>query len=150
MIWICYSLLLPVGMVIIHRRSLLVKIYNKNGLQIKCHLTWTNDHWDLLFTFINVTPATFTDLAFQLAVPKSMTLKMESSSGNSLAPLNTAPITLKAHLLNPQKVIRQWHLHSIGSSPFEIQSSISGQWGRSRRARGICRIAIYKIKLGLG
>lgn len=48
----------------------LVKIFDKNGLQIKFHLTPETSGWKAEATFINVTPVPFTGLEFQLAVPK--------------------------------------------------------------------------------
>ncbi|KAJ3168947.1 hypothetical protein HDU88_001274 [Geranomyces variabilis] len=78
-------------------------IFDKNGLQIKYRLIWKGNAWAAQAVFINVTPVPFTNLAFQVAAPKSMTLHMETASGSVVPPLNTAQVTQGMHIMNPSK-----------------------------------------------
>ncbi|KAJ3043112.1 hypothetical protein HDV00_005726 [Rhizophlyctis rosea] len=80
-----------------------VKIFDKNGLQIKFRLTSEPSGWKAEATFINVTPVPFTDLEFQLAVPKSMTLRMDGLSGTTVAPLNQTQVKQSMQIGNPAK-----------------------------------------------
>lgn len=48
-------------------------IFDKNGLQIKYRLLWKGNAWAAQAVFINVTPVPFTNLTFQVAVPKVRT-----------------------------------------------------------------------------
>ncbi|KAI9093053.1 VHS domain-containing protein [Phlyctochytrium arcticum] len=78
-------------------------IYDKNGLQIKYQVAWKGNAYSAKATFINVTPVPFTNLMFQVAVPKSMTLNMEPASGTVIAPLNQSQVLQGMQILNPQK-----------------------------------------------
>ncbi|KAJ3160697.1 hypothetical protein HDU86_000456 [Geranomyces michiganensis] len=78
-------------------------IFDKNGLQIKYRLVWKGNAWAAQAVFINTTPVPFTNLAFQVAAPKSMTLHMETASGTVVPPLNTSQVTQGMHIMNPSK-----------------------------------------------
>ncbi|KAI8820394.1 VHS domain-containing protein [Fimicolochytrium jonesii] len=80
-----------------------VMLHDKNGLQIKYRLLWKGNAWAATAVFINVTPVPFTDLTFQVAAPKSMTLHMETASGTLVPPLNQAQVTQGMHIVNPGK-----------------------------------------------
>ncbi|TPX53852.1 hypothetical protein PhCBS80983_g06134 [Powellomyces hirtus] len=80
-----------------------VMIHDKNGLQIKYRLLWKGNAWNAQAVFINVTPVPFTNLAFQVAAPKSMTLHMETASGTVVPPLNQSQVTQGMHIVNPAK-----------------------------------------------
>ncbi|KAI9354326.1 VHS domain-containing protein [Zopfochytrium polystomum] len=72
-----------------------VFILNKNGLQIKLGVTTIPGQqrgWKGQLTFLNTTPVVFTDLAFQLAVPKTMTLNMLPLSGTVVPALNVGQV----------------------------------------------------------
>ncbi|KAJ3120124.1 hypothetical protein HK098_004868 [Nowakowskiella sp. JEL0407] len=78
-------------------------LFNKNGLQIKLHMEFPNGMVVLQLVYINTTPVPFNDLVFQVAVPKTMTLKMEPLSSTVIAPLNTAQTTQTMFVNNPTK-----------------------------------------------
>ncbi|KAJ3020640.1 hypothetical protein HKX48_000486 [Thoreauomyces humboldtii] len=80
-----------------------VMLHDKNGLQIKYRLLWKGNAWSAQAVFINVTPVPFTNLAFQVATPKSMTLHMETASGNVIPPLNQSQVIQGMHIVNPAK-----------------------------------------------
>ncbi|KAJ3102622.1 hypothetical protein HDU97_000406 [Phlyctochytrium planicorne] len=70
-----------------------VDLFKKNGLQIKMALRDIGtDQVDANLTFINTTPVPFTNLNFQVAVPKTMQLKLNPLSGTTVAPLNQAQV----------------------------------------------------------
>ncbi|KAH6601385.1 hypothetical protein BASA50_001655 [Batrachochytrium salamandrivorans] len=64
-----------------------VIMYDKNGLQIKLKIrpSGVPQRLDALAVFMNITPVSFADLNFQIAVPKP--------SGTTLMPFNQAQIT---------------------------------------------------------
>ncbi|TPX71443.1 hypothetical protein SpCBS45565_g00998 [Spizellomyces sp. 'palustris'] len=80
-----------------------VMIFDKNGLQVKYRLLWKGNAWAAQAVFINVTPVPFTNLVFQVAAPKSMTLNMEPASGTVLPPLNQGQVTQGMQIVNPNK-----------------------------------------------
>lgn len=80
-----------------------VGIYDKNGVQIKFRLIWKETFWLCQAVFLNTTPVPFGDLAFQLALPKSMTLQMEPLSGTVIPPFNTHQIIQNMQIANPTK-----------------------------------------------
>ncbi|KAJ3045977.1 hypothetical protein HK097_001079 [Rhizophlyctis rosea] len=80
-----------------------VKVFDKNGLQIKFRLTTEAAGWKVEAIFINVTPVPFTDLNFQLAVPKAMNLTMEQLSGTVVEPLNQKQVKQTMRIGNPAK-----------------------------------------------
>ncbi|KAJ3285252.1 hypothetical protein HK104_009580 [Borealophlyctis nickersoniae] len=79
---------------------------------------WKDKSWMAQATFINVTPVPFTDLVFQLAVPKSMALKMDQLSGTTVAPLNQAQVTQALTISNPTKEILRLR--------FRVQYAVNG------------------------
>ncbi|KAJ3061558.1 AP-1 complex subunit gamma-1, partial [Rhizoclosmatium hyalinum] len=82
-----------------------VKLFNKNGLQIK--LKYTRDSPTSIqatATFINTTPVSFEQLVFQVAVPKAMQLTMQPLSGTTVPPLNQAQVTQTLKIVNPTSV----------------------------------------------
>ncbi|KAJ3288008.1 hypothetical protein HDU79_005163 [Rhizoclosmatium sp. JEL0117] len=79
-----------------------VKLFNKNGLQIK--LKYTRDSPTSIqatATFINTTPVSFEQLVFQVAVPKAMQLTMQPLSGTTVPPLNQAQVIQALKIVNP-------------------------------------------------
>ncbi|KAJ3355751.1 hypothetical protein HDU83_002756 [Entophlyctis luteolus] len=78
-----------------------VRIFNKNGLQIKVkHSVLSSNVWHGEAVFINTTPVEFSQLKFQIAVPKVMQLNLQPISGTVLAPLNQAQIVQKMSIVN--------------------------------------------------
>ncbi|KAL2914312.1 ARF-binding protein [Polyrhizophydium stewartii] len=96
------------------------KMYDKNGLQIKLKIQAAPGGQQLSgqAIFINVTPVQFADLAFQLAVPKAMTLTMDKPSGSVLVPLNQAQITQSFAIANPTQAAVRLR--------YKVQYSING------------------------
>ncbi|KAJ3022083.1 UNVERIFIED_CONTAM: hypothetical protein HDU68_009329 [Siphonaria sp. JEL0065] len=80
-----------------------VRIFNKNGLQIKFKyiIDATTKIWQAQATFMNTTPVPFESFTFQLAVPKAMQLTMQPLSGNTVAALNQSQVTQALTVLNP-------------------------------------------------
>nr|KAJ3421611.1 hypothetical protein HK105_002933 [Polyrhizophydium stewartii] len=97
-----------------------LKMYDKNGLQIKLKIQAAPGGQQLSgqAIFINVTPVQFADLAFQLAVPKAMTLTMDKPSGSVLVPLNQAQITQSFAIANPTQAAVRLR--------YKVQYSING------------------------
>ncbi|KAI8811026.1 VHS domain-containing protein [Cladochytrium replicatum] len=76
-------------------------LFNKNGLQIKLLLIGKQGEETILnAVFINTTPVTFTNLSFQVAVPKIMKLRLDPLSSTNIAPLNTAQTTQTLRISN--------------------------------------------------
>ncbi|KAI8799942.1 Coatomer/clathrin adaptor appendage, Ig-like subdomain-containing protein [Cladochytrium replicatum] len=78
-----------------------VFLFNKNGLQIKLlSIGKQGDESVINAVFINTTPVTFTNLSFQVAVPKTMKLRLDPLSSTNVAPLNTAQTMQMLHITN--------------------------------------------------
>lgn len=69
-------------------------LFNKNGLQIIYKYRKTNTGLEGTVTYINTTPAVFTDVLIQYALPKSMTLNIGVCESSILQPLNVKPIVV--------------------------------------------------------
>lgn len=82
-------------------------IFNKNGLQIKLTTPSPTNATKLNVeaVFLNVTPVPFTDLNFQLSLPKSMSVQMEPLSSAVLAPFNQTPASQKIVIFNPAREV---------------------------------------------
>ncbi|KAJ1567737.1 hypothetical protein HK405_004955 [Cladochytrium tenue] len=76
-------------------------LFNKNGLQIKFSysaLVAPQSGWKGQLTFLNTTPVDFTDLTFQLAVPKTMNLSMLPLTGTFVPALNQGQVFQSIHV----------------------------------------------------
>ncbi|KAJ3218968.1 hypothetical protein HDU67_003332 [Dinochytrium kinnereticum] len=80
-----------------------IELFKKNGLQIKMILRESSQQVEADLTFINTTPVPFTDLAFQVAVPKAMQLKLNPLSATVVAPLNQAQVKQSFVVTNATK-----------------------------------------------
>ncbi|ORY47350.1 VHS-domain-containing protein [Rhizoclosmatium globosum] len=104
-----------------------VKLFNKNGLQIK--LKYTRDSPTSIqatATFINTTPVSFEQLVFQVAVPKAMQLTMQPLSGTTVPPLNQAQVTQALKIVNPTSCTDQVNMQDALKIRFKVSYDLNG------------------------
>ncbi|KAJ3309681.1 AP-1 complex subunit gamma-1 [Blyttiomyces sp. JEL0837] len=79
-------------------------LFNKNGLQVswKYKVTPQNDY-QAVFKFLNTTPVPFTNFNFQLAVPKSMDLKLMPMTATVIPALNQGQVFQQVTITNRQR-----------------------------------------------
>ncbi|KAJ3076736.1 hypothetical protein HDU98_000616 [Podochytrium sp. JEL0797] len=80
-----------------------VRVFNKNGLQIKFKysLNPLTHLWNGQAIFMNTTPVQFDNLTFQIAVPKIMQLQLQPISGTVVDALNQSQVTQGMSVVNP-------------------------------------------------
>ncbi|KAI8897573.1 VHS domain-containing protein [Globomyces pollinis-pini] len=82
-------------------------IFDKNGLQIKLKVPspTTTTQIASQATFMNVTPVPFTNLNFQVSLPKTMNVYLEPISTTTLPPFNQSQASQNIMINNPAKEI---------------------------------------------
>jgi len=110
-----------------------VSILNKNGVEILAQFEKVNGSaGNLVFhtKIVNNLTTPMTDFVIQLAVPKSMKLKLDPLSANTIAPskMGGQPVTQKIHLENPSNTpirIRYKLNYKMSGQLFEDQGEFT-------------------------
>jgi len=107
--------------------------YNKNGLSVKFQLQRGSGDKQSIVTayYSNSNGEEISNFVFQAAVPKFISLKMDTPTGNSLPPFNAGTATQKILLVNSMQgtkpiVMKVKIVYSIGGQTVEDQATVSG------------------------